>query len=141
MTNFKEFNKLNHENVLTYIEGNAWNDNPNPFARIATFFIKLISILFGIKKRSYLVVTDKRVVQIDKNKVFWFITVSVGVFSHNKSTIQTVGWEMASAYLFFKKYYLIIVNHNQRLKITYKGGKLKLEEDCKILDSILTQSI
>lgn len=56
---YKEFQPFDGENILTVIEGNAWNDNPNPFFRIIIFTLKVLAFFLGIKKNTVLIVTDK----------------------------------------------------------------------------------
>lgn len=138
---YKEFQPFDGENILTVIEGNAWNDNPNPFFRIIIFTLKVLAFFLGIKKNTVLIVTDKRISQIEKSTIFWIIPLAVGVYTLNKSSIQFLGWEMATSYLFFRKYYFVIANQSVRVKITVKGGGNKLMEDCKILDRIVTKTI
>jgi hypothetical protein len=139
MKKIKEFTPFEGENVLTLIEGNAWNDNPNPFVQIIMFLVKIVSFILGIRSRAYIIVTDRRIVQVDKNRVLWLIPVAVSVLTLNKSSIQSFGWEMASSWLIFRKYFFVLENQAGRVKITYSGGKEKLIEDCRILDSVVSQ--
>jgi len=139
MKKIKEFTPLDGENVLTLIEGNAWNDNPNPIVQLIVFFVKIFYFVFGIRLRTYLIVTDLRIVQVKKKRVLWLIPTAVVIITLNKSSIQSQGWGMASSWLIFRKFYLVLANASGHTKITYKGGKEKLIEDCRILDNVIAQ--
>ena len=139
MKKLKEFTPLEGENVLTLIEGNAWNDNPNPIVQLIMFYVKIVYFILGIRFRTYIIVTDRRIVQVDKKRILWLIPVAVRVITLNKSSIQSAGWAMASSWLIFRKYYFVLANTRNYVKIIYEGGKAKLIEDCRILDSVIAQ--
>jgi len=140
MTNIKEFTPLKGESVLTQIEGNAWNDSPNPIARLFGVFAKFISAIFGVKLRTYIIVTNLRVVQVDKKTILWGILPgAVSVITLNKATIQSVGYSMASSWFIFRKYYFVLANMSGLLRLTYNGDKDRLIEACNIIDQVVTQ--
>ena len=140
MTNIKEFTPLNGETVLTQIEGNAWNDNPNPITQLFAGVLKLFWTILGIKLCTYIIVTNLRVVQVDKKTILWGILPgAVTVLTLNKSTIQSVGYAMASSWFIFRKYYFVLANMSGVLRLTYKGDKNRLIEACSIIDNVVTQ--
>lgn len=140
MTKVKEFNPLPGENVLTQIEGNAWNDNPNPITRLITSFLKFIWSILGVKLRTYIIVTDMRIVQVDKKTILWGILPgSLEVVTLNKSSIQSVGYAMASSWFIFRKHYFLLANTSGLLRLTYEGKKENLIEACAIMDRIVAQ--
>ena len=140
MTNIKEFSPLSGESVLTQIEGNAWSDSPNPIARLITGVVRLIWAILGVKLRTYIIVTDMRIVQVDKKTILWgLLPGAVNVLTLNKSTIQSVGYAMASSWFIFRKYYFLLANMSGILRLTYKGDSKELIEACRILDSVVAQ--
>jgi len=140
MTNIKEFTPLDGENVLAQIEGDAWNDSPNPITQFIMMIMKLFWAIFGIKKRTYIIVSNLRVVQVDKETILWGILPgSVSVLTLNKSTIQSVGYAMASSWFIFRKYYFVLTNMSALLRITYKGSKENLIEACNMINKVVTQ--
>ena len=140
MRQIKEFSPLSGESVLTQIEGNAWSDSPNPIARLITSFFRLIWAILGVKLRTYIIVTDMRIVQVDKKTILWgLLPGAVNVLTLNKSTIQSVGYAMASSWFIFRKYYFLLANMSGVLRLTYKGDSKELIEACRILDSVVAQ--
>jgi len=136
----KEFSPLEGESVLTQIEGNAWNSSPNPLASLMASIVKFMNAIFGVKRRTYIIVTNLRIVQVEKKTILWGILPgAVDVLTLNKATIQAVGYAMASSWFIFRKWYFVLANMSGTLKITYDGNKDKLIESCTILDNIVAQ--
>ena len=140
MTKIKEFSPLDGESILTQIEGNAWNSSPNPLVSIIASITKLIFAILGVKMRTYIIVTNLRIVQVEKKTILWGILPgAVDVITLNKATIQSVGYSMRSSWFIFRKWYFILANMSGTLLITYKDDKDKLIESCTILDKIVAQ--
>ena len=140
MKNIKEFSPLSGENILTQIEGNAWSNSPNPIVQLINTVRRLIWAILGVKKCTYIIATDMRIVQVDKKTLLWgLLPGSVDVMTLNKSTIQSVGYSMASSWFIFRKYYFVLANRSGQLRLTYKGKNKDLIEACSIVDSIVAQ--
>jgi len=140
MTNIKEFSPLDGESVLTQIEGNAWNSSPNPLASLMASITKFFSAIFGVKRKTYIIVTNLRIVQVEKKTILWGILPgAIDVLTLNKATIQSVGYSMRSSWFIFRKWYFILANASGLLLLTYDGNKDKLIESCTILDKIVAQ--
>jgi hypothetical protein len=140
MTNIKEFSPLDGESILTQIEGNSWNSSPNPIVSLIASLIKLIMTILGVKRRTYIIVTNLRIVKVAKQFLFWgLLTGNVDVLTLNKTTIQSVGYSMRSSWVIFRKWYFVLANMSGEILITYKGDKNKLLESCTILDKIVAQ--
>ena len=140
MKQIKEFSPLDGESVLTQIEGNAWNDSPNPIMRLITSVFRLIWAILGVKLRTYIIVTNLRIVQVEKKTILWgLLPGSVDVLTLNKSTIQSVGYAMASSWFIFRKYYFVLANMSGVLRLTHNGDSKALIEACRVLDSVVAQ--
>ena len=140
MTKIKEFSPLEGESVLTQIEGNAWNSSPNPLASLMTSIIRFFWAILGVKLRTYIIVTNLRIVQVDKKTILWgLLPGAVDVLTLNKATIQSVGYSMRSSWFIFRKWYFVLANVSSSLLLTYKGDKDKLIESCHILDKVVAQ--
>ena len=138
----KEFVPLDNEGVLKEIKGNAWSDDPNPIMRFIMFFVKIISFILGIRRRTHLIISNLRIVQVDKSYLLWILPVGMDVTSFNKSSIQSVGYRMRSSWLIFRKYYLVLANANsagKKLMLTYRDGKKSLIETCNIIETVIAQ--
>ena len=102
--------------------------------------VKFMNAIFGVKRRTYIIVTNLRIVQVEKKTILWGILPgAVDVLTLNKATIQAVGYAMASSWFIFRKWYFVLANMSGTLKITYDGNKDKLIESCTILDNIVAQ--
>jgi len=140
MTKLKEFIQLEGENVLTQIEGNAYNADPNPIAQLVASIAKIFWVIFGIKWVTYVIVTNLRIVQVEKKTILWGILPgATNVLTLNKATIQSVGYAMASRWFIFRQYYFLLANASGTLRITYKGSGDALAKACQIVDSVVTQ--
>jgi len=136
----KEFVPIDGENVLTQIEGNAWSSSPNPLVSLISSITKFFSAIIGVKRRTFIIVTNLRIVKVEKKTILWGILPgTVDVFTLNKTTIQSVGYSMRSSWFIFRKWYFILANMNGSLLLTYKGNKDKLIESCAILDKVVAQ--
>ena len=106
MSKLKEVILLENEENLYQIEGNAYTDSPNPLVKLITSIFRIIWIILGIKLKTYIVVTNRRIIRVDKKTILWGIIPSDAVVSTlNKRTIQSVGYSKAVRWLFFKTIY------------------------------------
>lgn len=141
MNTLKEFVALPGENVLEMIEGNAYNDSPNPFTRLFMFFVKIFMMIFGVTLRTYLVITNMRIVKVEKKTILWGILPgSTDVMTINKRTVRAVGYAMDSSWFIFRKYYFQLDNGSETLRVTYKGSLDQLANICATIDKIVTES-
>ncbi len=126
----KEVVLLEGENILFQIEGNAYTESPNPLVKLLASFTRLIGKLLGHSLRTYIVVTDKRVIRVDKEKSFWVIPKNTVVLTLTKSSIKEVGYAQAVRWLFVKTLYFQLQTLTENTKIAYTGS---LEEVNKIV--------
>lgn len=123
MSKLKELVLLENEENLYQIEGNAYTDSPNPLIKLIASILRLFWIILGIKLKTYIVVTNKRIIRVDKKTIFWgMIPKDTIVSTLNKKTIQSVGYSKAVRWLFFKTVYFRLENMTENILITYKGS-------------------
>lgn len=123
MTELKEVILLENEETLYQIEGNAYTDSSNPMVKLITSIFRILWIVLGIKLKTYIVVTNRRIIRVDKKTILWGIIPSDTIVSTlNKRTIQTVGYAQAIRWFFFKTIYFKLENMTENLSITYKGS-------------------
>ncbi len=123
----KELVLFEGEEVLYQIEGNAYTSSNNPIEKLMAAIVKLFWMIFGVKLKTHIVATNKRVIQIDKKTILWgMMTGDVSVITLNKATIQSVGYRHVVRWFFIKTSYFALVNTMSRLDITYKGKKDEL---------------
>ena len=137
----KEFKQLDGEKVLAHIEGNAWNDSPNPIATLISAIMRIFFAILGVQLRTYVIATNLRIVRIDKKTILWgMLPGAIDVVTLNKSSIQSVGYAMASSWFIFRRYYFLLANASGVLRLTYKGDNEDLIEACNVIDSVVAQS-
>lgn len=94
------------ESVLCDLQGNAYNVSPNIFARITGLLEKLVSIIFGCPKTAHVIVTDRRVIVIEVQMMFWVYLASVTAKSLMPRSIGSMGYQFARSLIFFRSHYL-----------------------------------
>ncbi len=123
MKNLKEIVLLENEEKLYQIEGNAYTDSANPLTKLLIGIFRIFWIILGIKQKTHIVITNRRIIKVDKKTVLWGIIPSDTIVSTlNKRTIQTVGYAKAVRWLFFKTIYFRLENMTENISITYKGS-------------------
>lgn len=138
MATLKEFTLLEGENVLSQIEGDAYNDSPNPIAKLFGLIVKIFWLIFGVKLRTYIIVTNLRIVQVDKKTLLWGILPGdTSVLTLNKSSIQSVGYAMATSWFIFRNFYFLLANMSGLVRVTYKGSESNLIKACQEIDKLV----
>ena len=123
MSKLKEVVLFENEESLYEIQGNAYTDSPNPLVKLIVSILRIIWIILGVKLKTYIVVTNKRVIRVDKKNILWgMIPKDTVVSTLNKKTIQSVGYAKAVRWLFFKTIYFRLENMTEMVNITYKGA-------------------
>ena len=141
MATLKEFTLLEGETILAQIEGDAYNDSPNPIIQMVAAFVKIIMLIFGLKLRTYIIATNLRIVQVEKRTILWgMLPGDTIVITLNKSSIQSVGYAMNVSFFVFKKFYFLMANMSGMLRITYKGSKEDLIEACRQMDKVVCEA-
>ena len=134
MSKLKEVVLLENEETLYQIQGNAYTDSANPLIKLITSIFRIIYIILGVRLKTYIVVTNRRIIRVDKKTVLWGIIPSDTVVSTlNKRTIQSVGYAKAVRWLFFKTIYFKLENMTENITITYKGS---MDEVANIVQKI-----
>ena len=123
MKKLKEIVLIENEEKLYQIEGNAYTDSANPLTKLIIAIFRIIWLILGIKLKTYIVVTNRRIIRVDKKTILWGIIPSDTIVSTlNKKTIQSVGYAKAVRWLFFKTLYFRLENMTENISITYKGS-------------------
>ena len=122
MTNLKELILLDGENILFQLEGNAYTESPNPIVKAIAAILRAFGKLFGWSLRTYIVITNKRILRVDKEKIFWAIPRNTIVLTLPKTAIREVGYEQAIRLLFFKTLYFRFETFTEKTKIAYSGS-------------------
>ncbi len=128
MDYLKEIALLDGEEILLKIEGNAYTTSPNPIVRFFTAIFRFLAMIFGYKLKTYLIITNKRIVKMDKETILYFIPRNVVVNTLTKNSIREVGYSQTRRWLFFKSLYFHLQSYTENINILYKGSLKELNK-------------
>lgn len=128
------------ETVVKVLEGNAYNLSSNIVLRILGFFIKIMSLICGVRRKVHIVVTNKRVITVETQKILWFIDGSIKSRSYTARSISQVGYALQRDLLVFKSHYLEFISGSSAYLIKAKEGRDKVYEMITDL-ATLTESV
>ena len=80
-----------NENLVMELEAELWATSQNPIAQIIGQIKKLIGLLFGIKREGFVVITDKRVVEVIQGKACWVLNTALKTGTGLLFSILNVG--------------------------------------------------
>lgn len=80
------------ENLVMELEAELWATSQNPLVKLYAQIIKFINLILGNKRKGYLVITDKRVVEVIQFKALWVLNVGKGVKYVLPSSVKEVGY-------------------------------------------------
>lgn len=80
------------EHLVIELEAELWATSSNPIARLIGGIIKFINLIFGNKRQGYVVITDKRVVEIIQYKALWVLNAGKNVKYVLPSSVKEVGY-------------------------------------------------
>lgn len=83
-----------NETLIAELEAELWASSSNPFAKLIGQVVKFINLILGNKRQGYLVITDKRVVEIIQFKALWVLNVGKNVKYVLPSSVKEVGYLM-----------------------------------------------
>lgn len=115
------------EAVQESLEGNAYTLSSNAIERLIAFITRIISIILGSPKKVILVTTNKRVIQISRQKFLWFFDGSVTALSFTPRSISVAGYQLERFLLVFKSHYLLFQSSSNAVLIKSRDGKNKVD--------------
>ncbi|MBP7210805.1 MAG: hypothetical protein KBA02_06390 [Paludibacteraceae bacterium] len=93
MKNLKSGLILNEgESLVMELEAELWASSSNPLAKMIGSIIKLINLILGNKRNGYIVITDKRVVEVIQYKSLWVLNTGKNVKYILPSSVKEVGY-------------------------------------------------
>lgn len=99
------------EKVRSYLYGDSYNTNPNAIVRLVALIIRILSVVLGISKKKHILVTNKRIIAVDFQKVFWFINNGIEAFTYTPRSINEIGYARRRSILIFVTHYFLFNNH------------------------------
>ena len=112
-----------NENLVMELEAELWATSSNPIARFFGFLLKLFYLLLGIRHKGFLVLTDKRVIEVRDVKACWVFNSSKEVKYVLPSSVKEVGYTKEGTFCgcFCQAYHLYYDATTQRTSILLKG--------------------
>ena len=119
MTELKSGIILNADETLVMeLEAELWAASSNPLAKFIGSITKLIAMICGIKKEGYIVITDKRVIEVTKDKFFYFFDSAKVIRYLLPSSIKEIGYTKVPVFFCFcPQYQLFYDAFTQRTSI------------------------
>ena len=118
------------EKLVMEIEAELWASSSNPIARFFGAIQKFLALILGIRRNGFLVITDRRVVEVKTFIACWCITTGREIKYVLPNSVKEVGYtRTATCGCFCPAYYLYYESFTQRtsvmLKSTDENGALK----------------
>jgi hypothetical protein len=111
------------EKLVMEIEAELWATSSNPIARFLGEMQKIIAMIFGFRKRGFLVITDKRVVEVSTQINCWCITTGRQVKYVLPSSVKEIGYDRAATCgCCCPAYYLYYESFTQRTAVQLKDA-------------------
>lgn len=111
------------EKLVMEIEAELWASSSNPIARFIGEIQKFIAMILGFRKKGFLVITDKRVVEVSSQIACWCITVGRQVKYVLPSSVKEIGYTRRATFCCFcPAYHLYYEAFTQRTSVLLKDA-------------------
>ena len=80
------------EELVMELEAELWATSQNPIAKLIGKLRKLLALILGFRMNGYVVITDKRVVEILQRKACWVFNLGQNVKYVLPSSVKEVGY-------------------------------------------------
>lgn len=80
------------EELVMELEAELWATSQNPIAKLIGKIRKLFAFILGIRMNGFIVITDKRVVEVLQRKACWIFNVGKNVKYVLPSSVKEVGY-------------------------------------------------
>jgi hypothetical protein len=110
------------ENLVMEIEAELWATSSNPIARFFGAAAKFIAKIFGHKISGFLIITDKRVVEVKTTISCYCFTVGREVKYVLPSSVKEIGYNRAATFACCcPAYHLYYEGFTQRTSVLLQG--------------------
>ena len=112
------------EVLVMELEAELWATSSNPIAKIIGKIKKLFALILGYKINGFLVITNKRVVEVKSVVMCWCINVGRHVKYVLPSSVKEIGYiKSATCGCFCPAYHLYYESFTQTTTIMLSGAK------------------
>ena len=107
------------ENLVMELEAELWATSMNPLARLWGSIVRTINLILGNKRKGFIVITDKRVMEITQFKALWVLNAGKDVKYVLPSSVKEVGYTIEGTCFgcFCQQYDLYYESFTQRTSV------------------------
>ena len=111
------------EKLVMEIEAELWASSSNPIVRFFAEIQRIIAMILGFRRKGFVVITDKRVVEIKTHIACWCVTTGRTLKYVLPSSVKEIGYiKKATCGYFCPMYYLYYESFTQSTPIPLKGA-------------------
>lgn len=123
------------EKLVVELEAELWASSANPIAKLIGQIRKLFALILGNKREGFVVITNKRVIEVIQSKACWVFNVGKDVKYVLPSSVKEVGYTKEGSFFgcFCQTYYLYYESFTQRTQVQLTVGE-ELEAQ-KVVDA------
>ncbi|MGM9843399.1 MAG: hypothetical protein ACI30S_04170 [Muribaculaceae bacterium] len=112
-----------NENLVMELEAELWATSSNPIARLFGAINKIINLILGNRRHGYLVITDKRVIEVSQDRVCWIFNARKDVKYVLPSSVKEAGYLKEATFCgcFCQAYHFYYESWTQSTSILLKG--------------------
>ncbi len=137
MANLKSGLILNDDEQLVFeLEAELWASSANPIAKLIGTIVKFINLILGNKRQGFIVITNKRVVEVVQYKALWIFNVGKNLKYVLPSSVKEVGYTKEGTFCgcFCQSYNLYYDAFTQRTSVLLSNVDSEAEAQ-KVVDA------
>lgn len=125
--NYDKYIKLSDgEEVLQEVEGDAQTLGSGPMDKLMSVVMTFLDKVLGRTTKIKLLITNKRIIVIASQKIFWVIDKGIDVVSYTPRAINYIGYSMVKEWIIFNTRYFKVSTISGETLINFKGSKEEL---------------
>ncbi|MCH5216156.1 MAG: hypothetical protein J1F10_04385 [Muribaculaceae bacterium] len=107
------------EKLVMELEAELWATSQNPIAKLIGTIKRLINLILGNKRKGFIVITDKRVIEVTQFIACWVLNAGKEVRYVIPSSVKEIGYVKEGSFLgcFCQSYYLFYESFTQRTSV------------------------
>lgn len=107
------------ETLVAELEAELWATSANPIAKLVGQVVKFINLILGNKRKGYVVITNKRVIEVIQFTALWVLNAGKNVKYVLPSSVKEVGYTKEGTFLgcFCQAYSLYYDSFTQRTSV------------------------
>ena len=112
------------EKLVMEIEAELWARSPNPIMRLIGAIKKIISMILGFRIKGFLIITDRRVIEVRRQIRWYCITTGKIVKYVLPSSVKEIGYtKAATCGCLCPRYVLYYLSLTDGVDIRLKSGR------------------